>query len=153
MKRLTLWGVTLAAATVALAGCEKPGPGITVWSGTNSAHTSALCWSFEAASPVDEVACAESIVAGEGGEIPRLSIINGNTVGISVDPVIADNGWFPVINNQALTEPIFSTYWRFTFPDFEQIPGEGLELQVRALTEGEETRGLWAFQLQRAAAE
>lgn len=155
MKRVALWGGALVATAAALSGCEKPYPGVTVWSGTNSEWKHALCWSFDAGTPVDEVRCAENIISGaeSGNEIPRLQVISGNTVGISVDPVIADNGWFPVINNQPLTEPIFSTYWRFTFPDFEQIPEGGLEMQVRANGEGDSTRGIWVFQLERAAAE
>lgn len=155
MKRAALWGVSLVAAAAALSGCEKPYPGVTVWSGTNSEHKSALCWSFNAAESLNELTCAEDIIAGanSGDGIPRLSVVSGSTVGISVDPVVADNGWFVAIGDQALTAPIYSTYWRFTFPDFEQIPEEGLELQVRANGEGEAIRGLWAFQLDSASAE
>lgn len=156
MKRVVLWGAAAVASAAALSGCEKPYPGVTVWSGTNSEFKHALCWSFDAAEPVDELRCAQNIISGAetGNEIPRLSVMSGNTVGISVDPVIADNGWFPVINNQRLIpEPIYSTYWRFTFPDFEQIPESGIELQVRANGEGENARGIWVFQLERGTAE
>ena len=82
--------------------------------------------------------------------------IGGQTVGISVDPVVTDNGWIPVIGNERLSEePIRSTYWRFTYPDFQQTPAEGLELQILALGENEgELRGLWAYTLvPRATAE
>jgi len=152
------WGVVAAAATVALTGCDKPNPGVSVWSGTNSEHRSALCWSFDPAVPIDDAACARDLAAQarDGARFAQLSVINGNTVGISVDPVVADHGWIPAIGSQALAqEPIFSTYWRFTFPDFERVPNEGLELQVRALSESDGLRGLWVFQLKphHAAAE
>lgn len=155
MKRAVLWGAAAVAASAALSGCEKPYPGVTVWSGTNSEYKHALCWSFDAAEEVDAVSCAQNVVSGveSGNEIPRLSVMGGNTVGISVDPVIADNGWFPVISNQPLTEPIYSTYWRFTFPEFEQVPEGGIEMQIRANGEGESTRGIWVFQLERSTAE
>lgn len=157
MKKALVFGAVMAGAVV-LTGCEKPFPGATVWSGTNSEHASALCWSFDAAEPIDEAQCAGAVQqkAADGGELPRLSVIGGQTVGISVDPVVTDNGWIPVIGNERLSEePIRSTYWRFTYPDFQQTPAEGLELQILALGENEgELRGLWAYTLvPRATAE
>lgn len=157
MKKMLVFGAVIAGAVV-LTGCEKPNPGATVWSGTNSEHASALCWSFDAATPVDEAACAAQVQqkAQSGGELPRVSVSGGQTVGISVDPVVTENGWIPVIGNERLSErPITSTYWRFTYPDFQETPEQGLELQILALGENEgELRGLWAYTLvPRATAE
>lgn len=157
MKKMLVCGAVIAG-TVVLTGCEKPFPGATVWSGTNSEHASALCWSFDAATPIDEAECASTVQqkAADGGELPRVSVSGGQTVGISVDPVLTDHGWIPVINNERLSErPITSTYWRFTYPDFQETPAEGLELQILALGENEgDLRGLWAYTLvPRATAE
>ena len=150
MKKMLVWGAVVAGA-VALTGCEKPNPGATVWSGTHSEHAAALCWSFDAATPIDETECARSVQqrAEAGGEVPRVSVSGGQTVGISVDPVVTDNGWIPVIGNERLSEqPITAPYWRFTYPDFQETPPEGLELQILALGENEgELRGLWAYNL------
>lgn len=157
MKKMLVWGAVIAG-TVALTGCEKPNPGATVWSGTNSERASALCWSFDAATPINQDECAGKVKdkAQSGAELPRLSVSGGQVVGISVDPVVTDNGWIPVIGNERLSEqPITSTYWRFTYPDFQETPAEGLELQILALGENEgELRGLWAYTLvPRATAE
>lgn len=148
MKKMLAWGAVIAGA-VALTGCEKPNPGATVWSGTNSEHATALCWSFDAATPIDEAQCAASLSeeAAAGMQFPEVAVAEGNTMGISVDPVVADNGWTPVIGGKPLTgEPITSPYWRFTFP--QQPPEEGFELQILANGESpEQLRGVWAFKI------
>lgn len=140
--------VSLAVvAAVVLSGCEKPGPGATVVSGMTSAYRAALCWSFSG-EPLNAETCAQDIVtqAMEGTDVARIPVIPGTTIGISVDPVVADAGWYPVIGSQRLTqEPITSTYYRFTYPDLQQVPASGVPLQVVAGDEG--TLGLWVFQL------
>ena len=76
----------------------------------------------------------------------RVPVIPGQVIGISVDPVVADAGWFPVIGSQRLTQqPITSTYYRFTYPDLQEVPADGVSLQVVAGADG--TLGLWVFQL------
>ena len=71
----------------------------------------------------------------------------GQTIGISVDPVVADAGWFPVVGGNKLTsEPITSTYYRFTYPGFDAVPADGLTLQIVA-GDGAKTRGLWVFKI------
>ena len=60
---------------------------------------------------------------------------------------MADAGWFPVIGDQRLTQsPITSTYYRFTFPDLQEVPAEGLTLQIVA-GQDDKTRGIWVYQL------
>lgn len=132
---------------LALTACEKPAPGVTVVSGSTSAHRAALCWSFDGA-PLSPETCAQDVVtrALEGAEVGRIPVVPGDVIGISVDPVVADAGWFPVIGSQRLTQtPITSTYYRFTYPDLQQVPADGVSLQVVAGADG--TLGLWVFQL------
>lgn len=150
MKRLAV--IALAAGTaVALTGCEKPNPGVTVFSGTNSEHTQALCWSADATESVQARGCADDILqqAVDGGEVPTITVIPGDVVGISVDPVVADNGWLPVVGDQALSEtPITTTYFRFTFPESVAIPEGGFEMQIKAAGESaDDLRGIWLFRL------
>ena len=138
----------LVAATAGLAGCEKPAPGISVFSGTSSAYREALCWSFDG-QPLSSDNCAQDVVTGamEGDKVTRIPVIPGNTVGISVDPAVADTGWYPIVGTQRLTErPLTTTYYRFTFPGLQQVPEAGVPLQVVA-DQGGETLGLWLFQL------
>lgn len=144
-SRVLLAGV-VAVAGGALAGCEQPTPGITVFSGTDSVRTSALCWSFsEAALGASE--CARDIISGADiGSAPQLGVSAGNVVGISVDPVIAERGWVPAIaGQQLLTTPITETYFRFTFPS-GQLPANGVGLQVIAGESGD-LQGIWAVRL------
>jgi hypothetical protein len=74
-------------------------------------------------------------------------VVPGETVGISVDTAVAEAGWFPVIGDQRLTEqPLTSTYYRFQFPSLQEVPADGLSLQVVAGRDTK-TRGIWVFKL------
>jgi hypothetical protein len=134
-------------AVLVLAACEKPAPGVSVVSGMTSAHRAALCWSFDG-EPLSAETCAQDVVteALDGADVARVPVVPGQVIGISVDPVVADAGWFPVIGSQRLTQqPITSTYYRFTYPDLQEVPTDGVSLQVVAGADG--TLGLWVFQL------
>ena len=52
----------LLLAPLALAGCEKPNPGVTVWSGTNSEHVQALCWEHEEGESLGAQNCAQDVI-------------------------------------------------------------------------------------------
>lgn len=132
-------------AAAALAGCEKPFPGATVWSGTQSDFREAQCWSFDATEPLDAPGCLE-----QRDNVGSVSVIPGSTVGISVDPKVAENGWFPTIGDQRLTtNPLTTTYFRFSLS--EQNLEKPLELRVLALGEDRsKVRGLWLYELTRA---
>jgi hypothetical protein len=150
MRRLgrpVLAGSLALVAAFALAGCEKPGPGATVFSGSTSAYQLALCWSFDG-EPLSPETCAQDVVteALDGADIGRVPVVPGQVIGISVDPVVADAGWYPVIGSQRLTQqPITATYYRFTYPDLQEVPADGVSLQIVAGSEG--TLGLWVFEL------
>lgn len=135
-------------AVLTLAGCEQPAPGVTVFAGTTSEHREALCWEFTGDN-LQPGACAQDIVEGAlaGDDVARIPVVPGETVGISVDPKVADAGWFPVVGDQRLTEePLSTTYYRFQFPSLQQVPADGLSLQVLAGRDTK-TRGIWVFKL------
>lgn len=147
LRRPILAASLAVLGVLALAACEKPGPGATVFSGSTSAHSEALCWSFDG-DPLSAETCAQDVVteALDGADVGRIPVIPGDVIGISVEPVVADAGWYPVIGSQRLTQqPITSTYYRFTYPDLQEVPADGVALQVVAGSEG--TLGLWVFQL------
>lgn len=147
LRRIALL-VGAGATVLTLSACEKPGPGASVFSGTSFAHSQALCWSFTDES-LDAQTCAQGVIeeALRGDGVPTIPVVPGETIGISVDPVVAREGWTPVIANQRLlTEPTTSTYYRFSFPDLQEVPADGLALQVVAGS-GETTRGIWIFRL------
>lgn len=144
--------VALAALAIVcglgLSACEKPAPGVSVVSGMTSAYREALCWSFDG-EPLGPETCAQDVVtqALEGEQVATLPVLSGSIIGISVDPKVADLGWYPVVGSQRLTqEPIFTTYYRFTYPDLQPVPAKGVALQVVA-GQGTETLGLWVFRI------
>lgn len=137
----------LALAASTLSACSQHNPGATVWSGTSSAHREALCWSADAAVTADN--CAQDIVSGalSGPEVAEIPVQKEQTIGVSVDPVVAEKGWYIAIGGTRINEnPITSTYYRFSFP-VESVPAEGYALQVVAQGTGSATRGLWLFKL------
>jgi hypothetical protein len=140
------------AGALALSACEAPTPLVTVFSGTTSVNSDAVCWSFEE-EPVDESTCVPE------GEVPSLPYEASETIGISVDVDVAEGGWLPYVatgdgaeEQPLVAEPITSTYYRFAFP--ELAPEQStVRLRIVAVTgEGEErdTRGAWLFTLRPA---
>lgn len=143
--------VVAISAALLLSGCEKPSPGISVFSGTATQWREAVCWSFdaEALEPGD---CAQDLLteASSGEVVARIPVVPGDTIGISVEPKVADAGWTPVIGQQRLTTtPLDTTYYRFTYPDLQEVPADGVLLQIVA-GRGEMTKGIWVFRLDRA---
>ena len=146
--RLPLVLAGAAALALSLTACEQPNPGASVFSGTTSQWRQAVCWAGEGES-IDANACAQDVIAkaADGGQLATIPVVPGQTVGISVDPVVAEDGWSPRINGQNLTQsPITSTYFRFTFPEFQEVPADGLTMELVAGSDGA-NRGIWYFQL------
>jgi len=136
------------ASSLLLAACEKPAPGVSVVSGTISAYREALCWSF-GGEPLEPDTCAQNVLtqALEGEQVATLPVLSGDVVGVSVDPKVADLGWYPVVGSQRLTqEPVFTTYYRSTYSDLQPVPPKGVALQVVA-GQGTETLGLRVFRI------
>jgi hypothetical protein len=133
-----------------LTACEKPKPEVTVTSGTSSTHGQALCWSENGA--ISAQTCAQGIVTGalSNPDTPSVKIVSDETISISVDPKIAESGWYAAIGDRVLmTAPVYSTYYRFSLARSE-IQAEGFPLQIIAQsTQPAETapRGIWVFKL------
>lgn len=136
--------LALALAGGGLVGCEKPVPTVTVFSGTSSVRAEALCGTSEL-SVIQPAECAvDALDSNES--LDRLSVKSGNTVGISVDPAIAEKGWSVRIGTQALNaNPISSTYFRFSWPE-TQMPENGYPLQIVSSSDAG-LNGLWAVRL------
>ena len=144
-----------AASLLTLGACQKPTPGVTVFSGTHSDHTEAICWSPDADRAVNEEDCSFSLAGEDAGDlidqIPNIPTDPGATVGISVDPTVAEDGWIVSINSRALVrEPITEKYFKFTMPP-QALRRSEAQLIVQALTSnGDEIRGSWVFSLSRS---
>ena len=149
MKHIAYLAVAAAGVAV-LAGCDKPNPGATVWSGTHSAHAQATCWSFDINQGIDLQSCAQQLLNNRenGNTAPEVPVVPGNVIGISVDPAVAEDGWTIRFGGQPIVqEPITSTYFRFTMPDFQPIPAEGVGLEVVSQGETNLPRGLWVYRI------
>lgn len=150
-RRAASLAVLGAAAGLILTACEKPAPGASVFSGTSTEYRTAVCWAFGGES-LEAGDCAQDVIteASTGEGVARIPVLPGETIGISVDPKVAESGWTPVIGQQRLTStPLESTYFRFTYPDLQEVPPEGVLLQIVA-GRGESTKGIWVFRLDRA---
>ena len=139
----------VALSPLVLAGCEKPYPGVTVWSGTSSEHVEALCWQPEEIGGLTANECANDVLetAGSGQGLEALEVAPGATVGVSVDPIVAEGGWSLQIAGQTLATGLTETYYRFTFPEQVATEGAGYTLQVIAAAKPNGARGYWFFQL------
>jgi len=146
MRSAKTIGVVLSAAAVGalVAGCEKPPPAITVWNGTGSVYAPALCWAFEGSLQQGE--CAQEVIQGQAIDgVPTLTLAPGKTLGISVDPAVAEAGWQISADGQPLTaEPLDTTYYRVVA---DNTPDQALTLQVVAGREPE-IRGVFLVRLQ-----
>lgn len=144
--RLVATASIAIVAAFGLTGCEKPAPGVSVFTGSNSVHSEAVCWAFDSDS-LSPTQCAAEIIQNAAGKAPRIQVTPGDTIGISVDPVVAESGWTPVINGQRLVEtPLDVNYYRFTYPSLNEIPADGLELSIQAGRDTK-TRGVWVMKL------
>jgi len=147
---------------LSLSACEEPAPGATVFSGSTSAHREAICWSFDASRAADKSDCSldlDTQPAGDAAqalldEIAIIPTTPGETVGMSVDPDVAANGWVVSINGRSLNrQPVTEKYFRFTMPPQPLRQGDA-QLVIQALTEdGSEVRGSWLFGLSDASSD
>ena len=138
--------VAAVGALLALSACEKPAPIVTVVSGDQSVYAEASTWCFEGQSG-DE--CAERET-----EVTSIPVRAGETVGVDVDKELAEGGWYLELSapgggegeqEPQRSEPQEGHYFSFTAPSL--AAGSTLDLQVRAVGEGEEPRGEFRFRL------
>ena len=143
--RLSLVLAGVALVTLGLTACEKPNPGASVFSGTTSQFLRAACWA-SGTDYLDDNTCASAALEQAAKNTAAVPTLPGQTIGISVDPVVADIGWFPVLGGQRLTDtPLTTTYFRFT-PTREQLPAGGATIAVVA-GDDKGSRGIWIFPL------
>ena len=156
--RSSVKAVAIAAAVlVSLTACSKPKPEVTVFSGANSVHVAALCWTEDGSSAIGTAGCSNSELQSilSSGQEAQLTVAQGTTMGISVDSDVADAGWRPslLINGQAqaLTSGILHRrYWKMVYPETAatSLMGSPLTLQiVTQASNAKDLRGLWIIKL------
>ena len=130
-------------ALLALTGCEKPAPIVTVLSNGHSVYAEANRWCFEGQTWPD---CAER---HEGATTIEVSP-GGGTIGVDVDKELADTGWFVQVaeagQEQDGGQPTEVQEGHYATFSFGEVRRE-LLLTVYAVGEGDEPAGEWTFRL------
>jgi hypothetical protein len=163
LRRTAAMSAVLLTAATLLTACEKPRPLATVFSGSASISREALCWSSDPTRAIDAADClidegsgalSEADAAELADYLGTLVVNSGQTVGISVDPEVAESGWSVSVNGRRRNADLInSTYFRFELSE-RDFRGRSLELQVIAPTSDlTQRRGLWVFELRPASAE
>jgi hypothetical protein len=134
----------LSCGGMLLTGCGvESEPLVTVFSpGSGSVTVSPQCWSPDEV--VSERDCASTSNLG------RIEVQPGATIGVNVDPEIAELGWVPTVGGERLVaQDLDTTYYRFALSEsnFADTPDPALE--IFAVDEDQKTRGLWVLQLTR----
>ena len=140
------------AAVLALSGCERPTPIVTLYSSGTSLHDEALSYCFEGQDltrePGTEGACRFDV---EGRTPKVLEVRTDEQVLVDVDREIVEAGWVVVLRGrQAGQESRLAIrddehVARFT-PDFSQSPLITVEVQkLERPAEDARPTGIWQF--------
>ena len=134
--------LTAGLLALALTGCEKPTPGVTVAAGTDSVHMEATTFCHEGQS-AQQRNCAESL--------ERFGVVRvkpGQQVMIDVDKELAEHGWILVDPDANARSEVQEEHFFSYTPDFRG--GPIVNLEVRSLdrpANDARTTGIWKFQL------
>ena len=143
-ERPAVVAALLSCGAILLTGCGvESEPLVTVFSpGSGSVAVSPQCWSPDEV--VSEQDCATTSNLGQ------IEVQPGATIGVNVDPEIAELGWVPTVGGERLVaQDLGSTYYRFALSEsnFAETPDPALE--IFAVDEDQKTRGLWVLKLNR----
>jgi hypothetical protein len=136
--RLRTVGRPLAAlsALLALTGCQAPGPRVTVVQGTRTVQVEVAC-AARGDAPLDPATCQRA-------RAPRLTVAAGDTLGVGVEPKVAENGWYLAFGPGQQIGPFKRTFLQVPMP--LQLPEQLGELQVIEAPGNRPTRA-WLFAL------
>ena len=80
-------------------------------------------------------------------DLPVITLMRDQTIGISVDPTVAKYGWNIRLADQNINPTtIKSTYYRFTNP-LGSSPANGQYLLVLANSQAQGARGIWLLKV------
>jgi hypothetical protein len=143
----------VSAGLLVLSACDKPTPMATVTVGKNSVSAEAECYEADKNLSREEAAKCAAKKASD-----TISVPQGETLRIGVDPEIAEDGWALWINGQQATSPFKKTYYAFEGVDIfasqqGQAPQKTLNISIVQQNEtGSEINGVWNFKLENADA-
>lgn len=143
MRARPLAHAALAAlALTALAGCQKPTPGVTVSSGSGSDHVEATVYCRDGQT-VKKQDCVQHL-----DRVALVKVKAGDAVGIDVDSALAKHGWILYDTGQNARSAVQDTHYFTYTPDFRQNPV--INLEVRSLdkvADDADVTGVWKIQL------
>lgn len=148
-RRRLLAVASAGLAVIALTGCERPAPIVTVVSGTNSEWKEADLFCFEEGQTLASGQCAQRSTSPT-----RIEVTPGERVGVDVGREVVERGWYIMLagpggQGQAQQSDVQEDkhYFTFTAP---QVGPEGLRLTVQAVGEDGQQgapSGEWVFDL------
>lgn len=126
---------------LAVAGCQKPLPEVTVTAGAKSvsAEPTRYCFAGQSAQ--------KNNCRGSGDATNEIKVRNTQAISIDVPPSVAKTGWFVVINNNRNQEALHTHYIRVPL-DASGLQKGRLDFQVfEAGKSDQEFKGAWSFTL------
>ncbi len=128
---------------LAVAGCQKPLPEVSVTVGgkTVSAQPASYCFPGQS---VQNHTCR-----GSNQATNEIKVATAPAIGIDVPPSVADKGWYVVVNNNRLNSaPLHKNYVRWTLGQASGLETGRLDFQVYQMAGGAaQVAGAWAFTL------
>ena len=148
--RRPLAALAAAVALVGLTGCEKPSPGVTLFSGNATVRDEAFSYCFEDQDP-QAAEGSEDACRLDADRTPKvLEVRPGDTVTVDVDKDLVEDGWFAALRvegqDPVRTAVVVDEHTTRIQPDFNQ--GARQFVEVRKLAEPREdaqVTGLWLF--------
>ncbi|MDQ0775488.1 hypothetical protein QF026_003954 [Streptomyces aurantiacus] len=143
----------VSAGLLVLAACDKPTPMATVTVGKNSISNEAEC--YEDGDSISQAAVTKCAAKKASDTI---SVSQGETLRIGVDPEIADEGWALWLNGEQVTSPFKKTYYAFEGVDLfaaqqgQAAPKSVYISVVQQNKTGTQFKGVWNFKLENADA-
>ncbi|MFC8197433.1 hypothetical protein ACFWBR_15180 [Streptomyces sp. NPDC060006] len=143
----------VSAGLLVLSACDKPTPMATVTVGGHSVSTEAECYEDG-----KDIGKAEAAKCALKKATETISVPQGETLRIGVDPEIADEGWALWLNGQQVTSPFKKTYYAFEGVDlFAEQQGQAAPKTiyisvVQQNKAGTQVQGVWNFKLENADA-
>src|SRR3712207_2544714 len=111
-------------ALVAVTGCEKPTPLVTVGSGGSTVHREATVYCGEGEN-LQQDNCTRSTE-----EVAQVEVTLGDPVAVDVDGDLVESGWYIAVGENR-TQTLKEHYFRFT-PGSGDFGQQGqIELQIR----------------------
>lgn len=141
--RPLLHAAAAAVALTALAGCQKPTPGVTVSSGAHSSHIEATVFCRDGQT-IAKQDCVEHL-----DHVAVLKVKAGEQVGFDVDSSLADHGWVLFDTDQNARTAIQDAHYFAYTPQFRDN-NPVINLEVRSLSkvaEDAKVTGVWKIQL------